>query len=89
MSLHAKNCYFVKLGPTECSNFQPGLLNDPLGARCYAHPVRESVMSFRLKSFLVVLQLSLVIWSAIIYAGYMVATATYVEVDKVHTASVR
>ncbi len=46
-------------------------------------------MSFRLKSFLVVVQLSFIIWSAIIYAGFVFATTTDAEVDQLYTASVR
>lgn len=46
-------------------------------------------MSFRLKSFLVALQLSLMIWGAIIYAGVMLATSASPGVDQVYTASVR
>lgn len=55
----------------------------------YTRSVRESVMSFRLKSFLVVIQLSFLIWGAIIYAGFVFAMGSDPEVDHVHTASVR
>lgn len=64
-------------------------LNDVLGAHMYSFLVRECVMSFRLKSFLVVIQLSFLIWGAIIYAGFVFAMTSDPEVDQVHTASVR
>lgn len=46
-------------------------------------------MSFRLKSFLVVIQLSFLIWGAIIYTGFVFAMGSDPEFDHVYTASVR
>lgn len=46
-------------------------------------------MSFRLKSFLVAIQLSFLIWGAIIYAGFVFAMGSDPQIDQIHTASVQ